>query len=45
MIDVKIEPSWKELLQDEFDKPYFADLIQFARIPNHPRIPSRQAHL
>ena len=31
MIDVKIEPSWKELLQDEFDKPYFADLIQFVK--------------
>ena len=31
MIDVKIEPSWKELLQDEFEKPYFTDLIQFVK--------------
>ena len=26
-MDVKIEESWKALLQEEFDKPYFADLI------------------
>ena len=25
-MDVKIEPSWKEVLQSEFDKPYFAEL-------------------
>ena len=29
MVDVKIEPSWKELLKDEFEKPYFSELIQF----------------
>jgi len=26
---VKIDPSWKEQLNDEFSKPYFNDLIQF----------------
>ena len=31
MVDVKIEPSWKELLQDEFEKPYFSELIQFVK--------------
>ncbi len=31
MVDVKIEPSWKELLKDEFEKPYFSELIQFVR--------------
>lgn len=25
-MDVKIEPSWKEVLQSEFDKPYFGGL-------------------
>lgn len=28
-MDVKIEPSWKLLLADEFSKPYFSDLSQF----------------
>ena len=28
MIDVKIEESWKEALAEEFDKPYFAALVQ-----------------
>jgi len=31
MADVKIEPSWKTLLQEEFEKPYFSELIQFVR--------------
>jgi len=31
MIDVKIEESWKELLKDEFEKPYFAELIAFVK--------------
>ena len=31
MVDVKIEPYWKELLQDEFEKPYFSELIQFVK--------------
>ena len=30
-MDVKIEKSWKEALQAEFDKPYFADLANFVR--------------
>ncbi len=25
-MNVKIEPSWKEVLSSEFDKPYFAAL-------------------
>ena len=25
-MDVKISPKWKELVGDEFDKPYFAEL-------------------
>ena len=28
---VKIEPSWKEQLQDEFSKPYFTNLSQFVK--------------
>jgi len=30
-MDVKIEPSWKAVLQDEFDKPYFDLLTRFVR--------------
>ncbi|MDR0661181.1 MAG: uracil-DNA glycosylase [Prevotellaceae bacterium] len=30
-MDVKIEPSWKECLQGEFDKPYFADVVNFVK--------------
>ena len=30
-MDVKIAPDWKELLQCEFEKPYFADLVSFVR--------------
>lgn len=30
-IDVKIEPSWKQILQTEFDKPYFNNLIEFIK--------------
>ena len=30
-MDVKIEPSWKVQLQEEFGKPYFAELTQFVR--------------
>lgn len=26
-MDVKIERSWKEVLQDEFDQPYFANIV------------------
>lgn len=28
-MDVRIEPSWKEALRDEFDKPYFAALARY----------------
>ena len=28
-MDVRIEQSWKEALRDEFDKPYFASLVQY----------------
>ena len=31
MATVKIEPSWLERLQPEFDKPYFEQLIQFVK--------------
>ena len=30
-MNVKIAPDWKELLQSEFEKPYFADLVSFVR--------------
>jgi len=30
-MDVKIEQSWKERLQGEFDKPYFQNLVAFVR--------------
>ena len=30
-MDVAIESSWKELLAQEFDKPYFAELVSFVK--------------
>ncbi len=30
-MDVKIESSWKEKLQSEFDKKYFVDLVDFVK--------------
>lgn len=30
-MDVRIEPSWKQALQPEFDKPYFAELTKFVK--------------
>src|SRR5574343_1293232 len=27
-MDVQIEPSWKQVLQEEFEKPYFAAIVQ-----------------
>ena len=30
-MDVKIEPSWKAALKEEFSKPYFEELTQFVR--------------
>jgi uracil-DNA glycosylase len=31
-MQVKIEESWKAVLADEFEKPYFAELTEFVRI-------------
>ncbi len=28
-MDVKIHESWKNILQEEFDKPYFGELVEF----------------
>ena len=28
---IKLEPSWKHALRDEFDKPYMAELREFLR--------------
>ena len=28
---VRIEESWRQVLQEEFDKPYFADLVAFVK--------------
>jgi uracil-DNA glycosylase len=30
-MQVKIESSWQQVLQDEFEKPYFQNLIQFVK--------------
>lgn len=30
-MDVRIAPSWKERLHDEFDKPYFQQLVDFVK--------------
>lgn len=30
-MDVRLEPSWKKLLQSEFEKPYFVELTKFVR--------------
>ena len=30
-MDVKIEPGWKVLLAEEFDKPYFQELAEFVK--------------
>lgn len=30
-MNVNIEPSWKAILSDEFDKPYFQSLVQFVK--------------
>ena len=31
MNDIKMEPSWKETLKTEFEKPYFKELTEFVR--------------
>ena len=30
-MEVRISPTWKEQLQQEFDKPYFQNLIAFVK--------------
>lgn len=30
-MDVKIEPGWKKILQEEFDKPYFEEIVMFLK--------------
>lgn len=30
-MDVKIEPSWKTVLQEEFDKPYFTNVVNYVK--------------
>lgn len=30
-MEVRIEPSWKEVLKQEFEKPYFYQLVQFVK--------------
>lgn len=31
MVNVKIEPGWKNALSEEWGKPYFAELVEFVR--------------
>lgn len=31
-MDVRLDPSWKEQLKEEFDKPYFKQLAEFVRL-------------
>lgn len=31
MKEVRIEPSWREVLSEEFQKPYFKELVEFVR--------------
>src|SRR5215204_4023691 len=30
-MDVKMEPSWKEVLKNEFTKPYFLEIVTFLK--------------
>jgi uracil-DNA glycosylase len=30
-MDVKIDPSWKDVLQEEFKKPYFSEIVAFLK--------------
>lgn len=32
MKTIDIEPSWREVLREEFEKPYFAGLVQFVKL-------------
>ena len=31
MVDVRIAEDWKELLKDEFSKPYFEELTSYVK--------------
>lgn len=31
-MDVKIDPGWKKILQEEFDRPYFAEIVNFLKV-------------
>lgn len=31
IMDVQIEPSWKQALKDEFDKPYFENIVKYLK--------------
>ena len=31
-MEVKIETSWKKLLEDEFGKDYFEELVEFVKM-------------
>ncbi len=31
-MDVKMEPSWKEILKDEFTKPYFLEIVTYLKM-------------
>src|SRR6476469_8005976 len=31
-MDVKIETSWKNILKEEFDKPYFENIVQHLKV-------------
>ena len=31
-MEVRIEPTWKKVLENEFDKKYFIDLTEFVKI-------------
>jgi uracil-DNA glycosylase len=31
-MDVKIDPGWKKILQEEFDQPYFAEIVNFLKV-------------
>ncbi len=37
-MNVRLEPSWKEALGDEFEKPYFAELAKFVKNEYQERI-------
>jgi uracil-DNA glycosylase len=34
-MDVKIDETWKKNLQEEFDKPYFENIVHHLKQKNH----------